>query len=73
SYNRLDTGETLSNETGGGGGYGNAFDRDPAAVARDVRNGFVSPESARESYGVVVNPDDFTVDVSATAAARAAR
>lgn len=69
SYNRLDAGETLSNQTGGGGGYGDPFHRDPAAVARDVRNGFVSAESALKSYGVVVNPD-FTVDEPATTTAR---
>ncbi|RKN06278.1 hydantoinase B/oxoprolinase family protein [Streptomyces radicis] len=72
SYNRLDAGETLANETGGGGGYGDPFTRDPAAVAHDVRNGFVSTAAARERYGVAVHPDAFTVDEEATAALRAA-
>ncbi|ARQ69216.1 hydantoinase B/oxoprolinase family protein [Streptomyces marincola] len=72
SYNHLKAGETLANETGGGGGYGDPFTRDPAAVARDVRNGFVSASAARERYGVAVDTTDFTVDAPGTAALRAA-
>ncbi|ONK09673.1 hydantoinase B/oxoprolinase family protein [Streptomyces sp. MP131-18] len=72
SYNHLETGETLANETGGGGGYGDPFTRDPAAVARDVRNGFVSAPAARERYGVAVDTTDFTVVAAETAALRAA-
>ena len=37
--------------TGNGGGYGNPRDRDPAAVAMDVKNGLITPERAREVYG----------------------
>lgn len=71
SYNLLDDGDVLVNATGGGGGYGNPFERDPQAVAHDVRNGFVSFESAREDYGVAVS-ESFEVDVEATAALRGA-
>jgi N-methylhydantoinase B len=38
--------------TGGGGGYGPASERDRAAVARDVAEGYVSAEAARRDYGV---------------------
>ncbi|MDN5844169.1 MAG: hypothetical protein L0H54_12080, partial [Alcaligenaceae bacterium] len=38
----------------GGGGYGNPFDRDPVLVARDVRDGVMTIEQARQAYGVVV-------------------
>lgn len=69
SYNRLDAGDVLVNATGGGGGYGNPFERDAEAVARDVRNGFVSLESANRDYGVVL-ADGFVVDEAATLAAR---
>jgi N-methylhydantoinase B len=65
SYNRLEAGEVLVNSTGGGGGYGPAFERDPAKVAHDVRNGFVSHEAAVRDYGVVVNPD-FSVNQDET-------
>ena len=38
--------------TGSGGGYGNPRDRDPELVRADVRNGLLSPERARDVYGV---------------------
>ena len=72
SYNHLETGDVLVNNTGGGGGYGPAHDREPDAVARDVRNGFVSVASAERDYGVAVDPVDFTVDEAATARLRGA-
>jgi N-methylhydantoinase B len=39
----------------GAGGYGNPFERGPEAVLRDVRQGYVSPESAEADYGVVLS------------------
>jgi hypothetical protein len=41
----------------GGGGFGDPLDREPERVARDVTNGFVSRERARENYGVALNAD----------------
>ena len=35
----------------GGGGYGDPARRDRAALARDLRLGYVTPEHAREAYG----------------------
>lgn len=70
-YNNLDAGEVLVNSTGGGGGYGNPFERDPNRVSVDVRNGFVSVTAAAREYGVVVSPDTFEVDADATARLRA--
>ena len=40
------------------------------AVARDVRNGLVSPDAARRHYGVAVNAD-CTIDEAETARLRA--
>jgi N-methylhydantoinase B len=40
--------------TGGGGGYGDALDRDPALVAEDVASGLVTEDGARDCYGVVL-------------------
>jgi len=37
---------------GGGGGYGNPEKRDRAKLKAEVRNGVISPESARRVYGV---------------------
>lgn len=48
-------------------------DREPEAVARDVRNGFVSVAAAKDDYGVVVvDPADFSVDEAATTRLRGA-
>ncbi len=67
----FEAGGTLVNLTGGGGGWGDPLERDPALVARDVRQGLVSPESARRDYGVVVDPVSFEVDERTTAGLRA--
>ena len=48
---RLAQGQAVRLETPGGGGYGPAGDRDPAAVARDVARGLVSAEAADRAYG----------------------
>jgi 5-oxoprolinase (ATP-hydrolysing) len=37
----------------GGSGYGPPAERDPAALARDIALGLVSPEAARTLYGPV--------------------
>jgi N-methylhydantoinase B/oxoprolinase/acetone carboxylase alpha subunit len=39
-------------EMPGGAGYGDPAVRDPARVARDLRDGLISPEAARAAYGV---------------------
>lgn len=40
--------------TGNGGGLGDPKERDPDAVRKDVKNGLLSPERAKEVYGVEV-------------------
>jgi N-methylhydantoinase B len=50
----------------GGGGYGPATDRDPAKVLRDVQLGYVSVESARDDYAVVLDDQAAQVDEAAT-------
>jgi N-methylhydantoinase B len=51
---------------GGGGGYGDPFERPLDQVCRDVAEGSVSVEAARSSYGVVMDPRTLDVDVEAT-------
>jgi N-methylhydantoinase B len=48
----LDAGDIVIVETGGGGGYGEPRERDHAAIALDVRRGYVTPEAAHRDYGV---------------------
>ncbi|MGE0425739.1 MAG: hydantoinase B/oxoprolinase family protein [Reyranellaceae bacterium] len=49
---RLNRGDRLYVETGGGGGHGRVALRDPARIAEDVRNGKVSAAAAAALYGV---------------------
>ena len=52
----------------GGGGYGNALERNPEAVRDDARNGIISIQAAKDKYGVVLNtsPELYEVDYDAT-------
>jgi N-methylhydantoinase B len=45
-------GEIVRIMTGGGGGWGPPDERDPEAVRRDVREGYVSAEAARRDYSI---------------------
>jgi N-methylhydantoinase B len=47
-------GDVLHVTCGGAGGWGDPLKRDPAAVLLDYRRGWVSPEHARNRYGVVI-------------------
>lgn len=69
--NDLVRGDILRIETGGGGGRGHPFDRPPALVLRDVREGYVSLAAARREYGVVIIHN--AIDHLLTNAARASR
>lgn len=67
----INPGERAANMNPGGGGYGNAFERDVDAVAWDVKNGLVSINGAREDYGVVFSDEqNLIVDMQGTAALR---
>ncbi|MCF8076946.1 MAG: hydantoinase B/oxoprolinase family protein [Desulfotignum sp.] len=61
-----DPGDQISFVSAGGGGYGDPFERDPEAVERDVQYGYVSIERAKEDYGVIIEPDTLTLDLTAT-------
>jgi N-methylhydantoinase B len=64
----LHAGDVLRREMTGAGGYGDPLTRDVARVLRHVREGYVTPQAARHSYGVVVRPSGHTwvVDHDAT-------
>ena len=59
-------GDVIEFRTACGGGYGEPRERDPDAVARDVRDGLVSIEAAHRDYGVVVDPRTLALDLAAT-------
>ncbi len=71
-HHTIQPGERLFVEMPGGGGYGPPFARDPASVARDVRDGRLSAEAAHAQYGVVLSPG-FVVDAAATERCRRTR
>lgn len=62
----LPAGTILFQQAGGGGGFGNPHLRDPQKVAQEIKNGIISIEQAKESYGVIVDPENFIVDIEAT-------
>jgi N-methylhydantoinase B len=64
-------GDIIRVETGGGGGWGHPFDREPERILQDVLGGFVSRSSAEADYGVVLTGD--SVDIAATERRRADR
>ena len=53
----IPTNDRLKLTLPGGAGYGNPFTRDAVRVLEDVRDGLVSPESAKQDYGVRISAD----------------
>ena len=47
----VNKGDIIRIRTGTGGGYGDPRKRDQAAIASDIRNGYLTAERAREVYG----------------------
>jgi N-methylhydantoinase B len=66
----LRDGDTYTLYASGGGGWGDPLDRDPQLVRDDVRNDFVSLESAKRDYGVALT-DDLKIDLAVTSEIRA--
>lgn len=65
-------GETWTAYSSGGGGWGHPADRDAEIVRRNVRDGWISEQRAKEAFGVVLNDDlERTVDAAATDRLRA--
>jgi N-methylhydantoinase B len=48
-------GEAIVSESSSGGGYGDPMARDPEKVCHRVREGWITPEFARKTYGVAVD------------------
>lgn len=66
-------GELILFQSGGGGGWGPAIERDPEAVLDDVLNELVSVEAAAERYGVIIDAKRMVVLTEETAALRRER
>ena len=68
--NRWKRGDLVRIYTAGGGGWGDPLERDAERVLDDVKDGFVSLESALSSYGVVIDPEALQFDAPSTEAKR---
>lgn len=67
---QLHNGDRAIDFVQGGAGVGNPLERDVEAVREDVRDELVSVQSARNDYGVVVDPVTFEIDAAATESLR---
>lgn len=68
----LKDGDVFAHSYNGGGGYGDPIEREPARVARDLDNGYITPRAARAFFRVVVEhtEDGWRVDEQQTEALR---
>lgn len=60
--------DVVSIRTSGGGGWGEALDRDPRKVLADVEDGYLTIKAANEEFGVVI--ENSKLSVAKTAALR---
>ena len=72
---KVGPGDTFERPSSGGGGFGDALERDPEAVLEDVIDGYVSIERAAKDYGVVIEAidpeiDEYHLDEAATISLR---
>lgn len=72
----LKKGDTIYYSSSGGGGFGDPLKRDPQLVLEDVIDEWLSPEAARQYYGVVIDEIDaeacdWRINEAATAKLRA--
>lgn len=58
-------------EMPGGGGFGDPLSRRVDLVLHDVKNGYVTADSAKRDYGVVIDADASEIDAEATKRLRA--
>lgn len=59
---KLKRGDMVSLRSGGGGGWGDPLERDPELVRMDVKNEYITLETAREIYGVVLDPKTLNIN-----------
>ena len=63
---RMAPGDVVKVLGGGGGGFGPPWERPAERVREDVRQGYVSRESALEDFGVALDPDTLEIDLAET-------
>ena len=63
---QLTPGDVVTIDAAGGGGSGNPLERDVEMVEKDVIEGYVTLEKAREDYGVMIDPETLKIDLKET-------
>jgi N-methylhydantoinase B len=63
---KLQKGDICRVQYAGGGACGKPFERNVHRVLEDVRNGYISSETARSVYGVVISGRPPAIDHEAT-------
>jgi N-methylhydantoinase B len=66
-------GDRIYHVVSGSGGHGDPWEREPERVLADVKDEKLTVAGAREHYGVVIDPQDLSVDWEKTAALRQKR
>jgi N-methylhydantoinase B len=66
----LQPGDAYILRSGGGGGFGSPLEREPEKVAHDLRQGYITKESAERHYGIVFRDGKLDPDIVATQARR---
>jgi acetophenone carboxylase len=65
-------GDLMMFSMGGGGGYGDALEREPVRVAKDLKDAMITREVAERVYGVALDAATGEIDAPATERRRAA-
>jgi N-methylhydantoinase B len=63
---QIKPGDVVTIDAAGGGGCCDPLERDPEMVERDVLEGYVSLEKAKEDYKVIIDPKTLKLDMKAT-------
>jgi N-methylhydantoinase B len=66
----IPSGTVFNQKAGGGGGYGDPFERPAAQVLAEVKDGLLSIEAARADYGVAIDPATLALEAARTAELR---
>ena len=69
---QMGKGDVFRIQYAGGGGRGDPFEREPSKVLDDVRDGYISAETARAAYGVAVSGQPPEIDEAETRRLRSA-
>jgi N-methylhydantoinase B len=62
----LKAGDVYRCQLASGGGWGDAFERDPKLVLEDVRNEKITIDFAAREHGVVIDPETLHIDSAST-------